>query len=119
MPTPLHEGQDATSMPATEFDAARERLRLVYANLPMTLGGSLATACILAVLLRPVVHPAELVVWLVIGGLLTFARFLNYRRFIRAQDSLEIQAWRTRLEIGAGASGLFWAYACATQDLSV
>jgi diguanylate cyclase (GGDEF)-like protein len=105
--------RNATSMPAAEFDAARERLRLVYANLPMTLVGSLVTACILAVLLRTVVQPAELMAWLIIGVLLTCARFLNYRRFTRVQDSLETDAWRTRLEIGAGASGLFWAYAGA------
>jgi diguanylate cyclase (GGDEF)-like protein len=109
----IHEDQGLTSTPAAEFDVARERLSRVYANLPTTLAGSLAAACILVLLLQTVIHTVELVAWLGVGCLITCTRFLNYRRFCRVPKSLDVQSWRTRFEVGTMASGMFWGYAGA------
>lgn len=102
--------------PTTKFDGTRwmelERLRLVYANLPVTLIVSVASALILAWLLRQVVAPAELLAWFGVGCVITLLRFLLYRRFRQlSDDAVDAALWRKRLSVGTAASGLFWGYA--------
>lgn len=60
--------QDFSPGPADNFDAAEwidaERLRLVYANLPITLIVSVLTACVLGLVLYDVVSHFGLLTWL-------------------------------------------------------
>lgn len=100
------------------FDAERwmalERLRLVYANLPVTLLVGAATACILAVLLRNSAPVVELVAWVGVGLLITLARLARHWQYRRTPtESIDTDVWRRRLILGTGASGIFWGYAGA------
>lgn len=89
--------------------ALAERLRLVFSNLPVTLAVSVASACLLAWILRHVVPPRPLLGWLVAGILISVLRHLNYRRFQRTPDSLlDVRRWSGYLVLGTGASGVFW-----------
>lgn len=108
---------DKPSAPfAAEFDAERwieiERLRLVYANLPVILVVTVASACILAFLLQSVVGITELLIWLCAGVLITLLRYLHYRQFRRLRDdAMDAKSLRRRLDAGVAISGLFWGYA--------
>ena len=89
--------------------AEAERLRLVFSNLPVTLLVSVATAVILAGLLRDAVPPLPLLGWLAAGILISCLRYLEYRRFRRAADPLlDVRRWIRRLVLGTAASGVFW-----------
>jgi diguanylate cyclase (GGDEF)-like protein len=89
--------------------AQTERLRLVFSNLPVTLAVSVASAFILAALLRHTMPALTLFVWLTAGILVSSLRYRDYRRFRRAAESLvDVGRWNRALVLGTGASGVFW-----------
>jgi diguanylate cyclase (GGDEF)-like protein len=95
------------------FDVGRwaqaERLRLVFSNLPVTLVVSVATAVLLAALLRHAVPPLPLLGWLATGVVISALRYLAYRRFRRAaQSTLDVRRWNRILVLGTASSGVFW-----------
>lgn len=97
--------------------AQAERLRLVFSNLPVVIAVSVASAFILAALLRRVVRPLPLLSWLVAGIVISCLRYLDYRRFRRraGESLLDLRRWNRRLVLGTGASGAFWG--CAALAL--
>ena len=117
---PAHNSQPPAAPPAGEFDAERwiqlERLRLVYANLPVILFVTIASACILALLLQSVVETTELLIWLGAGSLITLLRYVHYVQFKRLDhevdaDAIDARTLRRRLDAGVAISGMFWGYA--------
>lgn len=93
---------------------ALERLRLVNRTLPVTLFVSIATASLLAALLRNAVPITHLVIWFVFGALVQGMRYLHHRKFMSLADAdIDPGLWTTRLKIGTGLSGLFWGSAGA------
>src|SRR5688572_12331809 len=89
---------------ATEkpFDARRwievERLRLVSGNLLSTLLAGLASAALVAFLLREVAPLPLLVGWLVAGTLISWNRYRNLRRFRALPDEeIDTSTWSVRL----------------------
>jgi diguanylate cyclase (GGDEF)-like protein len=118
MSTAVPDDHKSPAASVTAFDPRRwmeiERLRLVYANLPVILVVTVCSALILALLLRDVVPRAELLVWLCVGIAITLMRYGHYRRFRQLPDeALDSRASRNRLDLGTGLSGLFWGYAGA------
>jgi diguanylate cyclase (GGDEF)-like protein len=115
-PSSLDTARYLAARAATAFDASRwmeiERLRLVHANLPVTLVVSVASAAILALTLRGVVSQLQLVLWFCVGAAVSFLRYVHYRQLKRlADDALDIGHWRRRVEVGAALSGAFWGFA--------
>jgi diguanylate cyclase (GGDEF)-like protein len=104
-------------MTTGEPDSARwadfERLRMLYANLPMTLAASVASACLLTGLLYGATPRAELLSWLLAGILISSLRHADGRRFRRTPGAREAKGWTARFELGAAASGIFWGTAAA------
>lgn len=99
----IPENFDATSW------AEVERLRLVFSNLPVTLAVSVASAFILAGLLRGAIPGITLIVWLAAGMGISSLRYLRYRQFRRMPDDvLDTRIWKRRAILGSGLSGLFW-----------
>jgi diguanylate cyclase (GGDEF)-like protein len=98
--------------PDTDRWIAIERLRLVYANLPATLAVSIASACLLALLLRDVVPWPALIAWFCVGALITWNRYRHFRQFRQLSDeALDTAIWTSRLSVGAALSGVFWGSA--------
>lgn len=100
------------------FDAQRwialERLRLVNRTLPVTLFVSIATASLLAALLRNAVPMVLLIVWFAAGVAIQGMRYLHHRKFMSLEDAdIDTALWTTRLKIGTGLSGVFWGFAGA------
>jgi diguanylate cyclase (GGDEF)-like protein len=103
---------------AQNFDATRwmdsERLRLVYANLPVVLTMSVGCACVLAILLRQAVSGTVLASWLGVGVLISWVRYLDYRWFKQLPDEVpDPRGWSRRAMLGAGVSGLWWGASAA------
>lgn len=116
VPTREHWNLQGTN--AENFDATRwidgERLRLVYANLPVVLMMSVGCACVLAVLLRETVSRTVLVSWLGAGMLISWLRYLDYRWFKQLPDEVpDPRGWSRRAMLGAAVSGLWWGSAAA------
>lgn len=96
MPDPARSGPDV------------ERLRLVYGNFPLMLGGSATAGCVLVALLYETVPHGTLLLWLI--GLLAVCglRLLECLGFRRAPTSRAPRAWIVRLELGSVMAGLLW-----------
>jgi diguanylate cyclase (GGDEF)-like protein len=113
-------GPDNTNSPATSttlHETQRwielEKLRLMFANLPVALTLSVFVSLFLVVVLRNVQSAAFLVVWFVVSALISLIRYLQSRRFklLREQD-IDVALWRRRLDIGTAVSGAWWG--CGT-----
>jgi diguanylate cyclase (GGDEF)-like protein len=118
IPGPAGEHQNPAGESTKNFDATRwmdsERLRLIYANLPVALSVSVGCACVLVMLLRQVVSGFALASWLSLGLLLTGLRYLDYRWFNKlTPEALNPREWSRRVMLGVGASGLWWGSAAA------
>ena len=102
-----------TGEPDSAHWADFERLRMVYANLPVALAVSLTAACLLTALLYGTASKAELLSWLAAGSLISSARYADCRQFRRAPGSRGGKGWTLRFELGTAASGLVWGMASA------
>lgn len=113
MPTVTREHPSDRNEIPEDFDADRwmgvERLRLVASNLPTTLIVSVASACILAALLRDAVPWIALLPWLFAGVLISLLRYLRYVQLQRLPDNgVDTRTWNRRVIFGTGLSGAFW-----------
>jgi diguanylate cyclase (GGDEF)-like protein len=118
MPGSTGKSQSPQGANAADFDATRwmdsERLRLIYANLPVALSVSVGCACVLVILLRQVVSGIVLLAWLGAGLLITWLRYLDYRWFNQLpHEALDPGEWNWRVMLGASASGLWLGSAAA------
>jgi diguanylate cyclase (GGDEF)-like protein len=116
-------GPNNTELPATPtpmLDTQRwieqEKLRLMFANLPVALALSVFVSFFLVAVLRHVQSTIYLVVWFLVSALISFFRYLQSRRFklLREQD-IDVGLWRRRLDIGTAFSGFWWG--CGTIAL--
>ena len=113
-------GPDNTNLPATStplHDTQRwielEKLRLMFANLPVALTLSVFVSFFLVAVLRNVQSMAFLVVWFVVSALISLIRYLQSRRFkLLREPDIDVRQWRLRLEIGTALSGAWWG--CGT-----
>jgi diguanylate cyclase (GGDEF)-like protein len=90
-----------------------ERLRILYANLPVALAVSMTCACLLAALLYAVAPAGELLSWLLVGTGIAAMRYADCRRFRRAPAARPVRQWIRRMELLTAASGVFWGIAAA------
>ncbi len=108
--------QDVRYTAETPFDARRwievERLQLASSNLHSTLLAGLASAALVAFLLRKAAPLPLVIGWLAAGILLSWNRYRNLRKF-RALPHAEIDTstWSVRLKVGTALSGIFWGSA--------
>lgn len=104
-----------SSFITTALDTRRwiqvERLRLVFANLPIALALSFLTACFMAAVLLQVQPAWHLAVWLAIAGLIALWRYRDTRCFRKLhEDVIDIEQWRTRVDVGTATSGIWWGF---------
>jgi signal transduction histidine kinase/CheY-like chemotaxis protein len=86
-----------------------ESIRVVYRQLPLTLGVSLVNALITAVVLSPQVESARLAGWLVAFTLMVGGRFVLWLRFIRLPaGAVPGTEWERLATGGALVSGGLW-----------
>jgi diguanylate cyclase (GGDEF)-like protein len=108
---------DLPAMPAPMLDTQRwiglEKLRLMFANLPVALTLSVLVSFFLVAVLRNVQSAAYLVVWFLVSALISLTRYLQSRRFrLLREQEVDVRQWRLRLEIGTALSGVWWG--CGT-----
>lgn len=90
---------------------ALEKLRLVFANLPVALTFSFAAGCLLVVILRHVQPPSALIAWIIVTGIVSLGRGLEAHRFDGlGADAIDIERWRFRLDLGTAISGVWWGF---------
>lgn len=98
-----------TAPPDTQRWIALEKLRLVFANLPVALSFSFAAGCLFVYVLRDVQPTWHLLVWLAISALIGVLRYVETGRFRRlAEDAIDVHSWRLRVSIGTAISGAWW-----------
>lgn len=98
-----------TALSDTQRWIELEKLRLVFANLPVAVLFSFAAACLLVAVLRNVQSTAELLGWIFVGAVIGVLRHIQTRRFGRlAEEAIEIRTWRARIDLGTAVSGAWW-----------
>jgi diguanylate cyclase (GGDEF)-like protein len=111
---------DLPVTPSPMLDTRRwidlEKLRLMFANLPVALALSVFVSFFLVAVLRNALSAAYLVTWFLVSALISLVRYLQSRRFslLREQD-IDVRLWRRRLDIGTAVSGAWWG--CGTIAL--
>ena len=104
-PTPFSASEQLNSKRWIEL----ERLRLVFANLPVALALSFVAACFMALMLRTVQPITHLLGWVVVSAAIALARWEHTRRFRRtAEDAIDTQHWRRLVDTGTALSGIWW-----------
>jgi diguanylate cyclase (GGDEF)-like protein len=89
-----------------------EKLRLMFANLPVALALSVLVSFFLVAVLRNVRPTAFLVAWFLVSALISLVRFFQSRRFkLLRETDIDVSHWRLRLEIGTALSGASWGCA--------
>ncbi len=90
-----------------------ERLRLVYGNFAFMLAGAMLGACVLVGVLYSQTPLRILWGWLVVVVIVSLARHLESRAFLRQPNSHSAREWIRRLEFGTLVSGVVWGVAAA------
>lgn len=90
-----------------------ESLRVVYRQLPLTLGASVVNALVTGAVLAPRAGWKPVAVWLAAFALMAALRTIAWRQFVRLPEAEIAEPLWSRIAIaGALASGMLWG-ACA------
>ena len=86
-----------------------EKLRLVFANLPVAVTFSFAAGIFFVAILRQVQSVTYLAAWLAVAAIVSGARYVHARRFTQVtDDQIDIRRWRLGVDVGTAASGAWW-----------
>ena len=91
---------------------AAEQVRLLYTNAPAGFVATVVNAGVVTFILWQTVAPALILGWFGLVIVITLLRYALVRRYHRQAPTAEqIQPWRRRFSIGAGAAGVVWGAA--------
>jgi diguanylate cyclase (GGDEF)-like protein len=86
-----------------------EKLRLIIANLNVTLALSFAAGCLLVIVLREVQSDLLAGLWVSVTLLISVMRYLHAREFRHTpEEAIDLRLWRFRVDFGTAVSGIWW-----------
>ncbi|MFZ2198123.1 MAG: ATP-binding protein [Thermodesulfovibrionales bacterium] len=105
-----HPGKNSPSQEHPQLYA--EQVRLLYSNALIGLIATLINSGVLVFILRNVVPHRVMITWLVCILLVSIARFVQFRMFLRVSpDSSDIGRWGKWFIAGLALSGILWGSA--------
>jgi len=99
----------ASLMEEASVRLRHEKVRMLHDSLPLSLAATLINATILALILHGYVANTSLFAWYGATLVVTFGRYLLYRRFLSRNILFEPDSlWLRRFNLGVAFSGLIW-----------